>query len=111
MFTFDPTIKAGDILQITAFIGVGISAYYGVKAKIAEVAATQKLMSTTYDMRLNFIDATLENARLDLKNSSNQDTQIAQLRKEVDELKHWRGFVSPDGEYDRAGRRTPYAPA
>lgn len=108
MITFDPTVKLGDIFTIGAFLGVGITAYYGIKTKIAEVAATQKHMGATYDLRLNFIDATLENARVDLKNSSTQDAMIAQQRKEIDalwgklnELSHWKGFVNPSGEYRR----------
>lgn len=86
MFNFDPTVKLGDLLQITAFLGVGIAAYYGVKAKIQEVAASQVLMGTKYDMRLDYIDATLEDAKIETKNSTAQDLHIAQQRREIDTL-------------------------
>lgn len=108
MFSFDPTIKAGDLLQIAAFLCVGIGAYFGMKAKIAEIAATQKASSKIYDLRLSYIDAALEDAKLELKSSQTQDMHIAQQRKEIDklweivnELRHWKGFVNPSGEYDR----------
>ena len=101
MLTFDPTIRAGDISQIVVFIGVGIGAYYRVRAQIALVAAEQARTHALHEMRLAYIDATLENSRMDLRNAGVQDMQIAQLRKELDELKHWKGFVSPDGEYRR----------
>lgn len=117
MMNFDPTFRAGDIVQIVTFLGVGISAYYGIKAKIAEIAANQELNKTTTNMRLDVIDATLEDAKMDLKNSQSQDLHIAQQRSEldrlwklVDDLRHWRGFANPDGEYDRAGGRVVMKP-
>jgi hypothetical protein len=110
MVSFDPTFRLGDLVQITAFLGVGISAYYGIKAKLAELAAKQELNKTTTEMRLDIIDATLEDAKMDLKNSQAQDLHIAQQRSEIDriwklleDLRHWKGFVNPDGEYDRRG--------
>lgn len=114
MFSFDPTFRAGDVIQIVAFIGVGIAAYYAMKAHIAEIAATQNLMAARYDLRLDYIDATLEDAKMELKNSQTQDMHIAQMRAEIDkqwqiieELRHWKGFINPDGEYDRRGRIRP----
>lgn len=115
MFAFDPTIKAGDIIQITVFIGVGISAYYGIKSRIQGIASTQESQTKIYDLRLAYIDAALENAKSDLKSTAAQDLHIAQQRVEidklwkiVDELRHWKGFVQPDGEFDRTGRRVPF---
>lgn len=111
MFSFDPTFRAGDLIQIVAFLGVGIGAYYAMKAHIAKLEAGQILMSARYDLRLDYIDATLEDAKLEMKNSQAQDMHIAQQRVEIDklwdiinELRHWKGFVNPDGEYDRQGK-------
>lgn len=108
MFTFDTSIRMGDVIQIVAFLIVGIGAFYGVKAKLAEVVQNQVHMSKIYDLRLSYIDATLEDAKNELKTSQSQDNQIAQHRIEIDklwkiidELRHWKGFVNPSGEYRR----------
>ena len=113
---FDPTFRAGDILTLLMLAGGGASAYYGIKAKIAEVAANQKLNKVATDMRLDVIDATLEDAKMDLKNSQAQDMHIAQQRSELNkiwdllnDLRHWKGFVNPDGEYSR-NSQTPVRP-
>lgn len=106
--TFNNEIRLGDVLLVLAFMGSIIGAYYALRAKIVETNSNVTLLKETHGLRLDYIDAALEDAKVELKSSATQDMQISQLRRELDELKHWKGFVAPDGEYDRSGTRKPF---
>lgn len=106
--TFNNEIRLGDVLLVLAFMASIIGAYYALRAKIVETNANVTLLKETHGLRLDYIDAALEDAKVELKSSATQDMHITQLRRELDELKHWKGFVTPDGEYDRSGTRKPF---
>jgi hypothetical protein len=36
-----------------------------------------------------------------------QDQRLNDLDRRIEELRHWRGFISPNGEYDRHGKVIP----
>jgi hypothetical protein len=33
-----------------------------------------------------------------------QDQRMTDLDRRIEELRHWRGFITPNGEYDRSGK-------
>lgn len=121
MITFDPSIRLGDLLGVITIVVVTIGAYYRMSNKIDLQGAVQKAaiknLSDLHELRLDHIDAALEDAKVETGTSKLQEMQLIQLRKEVDqlwerfkeifdkieELRHWKGFANPSGEYRRDG--------
>lgn len=104
MIQFDPTLRLGDVGLLIGYIAGGFVAYYKLKEKIT----ASHFKHEAANERLDRIEAQIEDAKHDLKNSQAQDLHLAQHRSEInriwdllEDLRHWRGFVNPDGEYMR----------
>lgn len=99
---FDGTFRIADIVSIVIFLGVGLGAYYNIKAIL-------KL----FGYRLDVIDASIEDLQKETKNGNVQDAEIARLRADtsllhqmVFDLQRGRGYVEKEinGEYTRQGK-------
>lgn len=93
------TVNLKDIMQFMFLIGGMFGAYYAVKSRIT-------ILEQLHGLRLDRIDGTIAAMSTDMKTQGKQDTEITQLRREIDQnrrsierLRHWKDFVTPDGEY------------
>lgn len=102
MFSFDGTVRAGDLLSLVGFLVVGLGAYHNIKG-------TLKL----FGFRLDIIDASIEDLKTETKSGSLQDAEITRLKNDMDratqqifELQRGQGYVQRriDGPYTRSGK-------
>ena len=84
MFTFDPSIKLGDILTIASFVGMGVAAYYKVKADLR-----------VHNVRLTSVETACVQMAATLTQVAVQDNRLVNLENDVRELRHGEGFVLP----------------
>lgn len=93
MFSFDPTIKLGDLLTVASFLGVGLSAFYKLKGNLE-----------MHNLRLNNIEVILKNNSETMKIVATQNVEIQHIKDDIRELKHGEGFVFPLANAKPAGR-------
>jgi hypothetical protein len=98
---FSSEVRVGDLLVVAGFVGTGIAFFSNLKNRINVV-----------DLKMTYIEAQLEDLQMATKNNNLIEERLIQkgnlieaLTKRVDELAHWKGFISPDGEWARYGRR------
>lgn len=90
--TFEGTIRAGDLITFVGFLVVGLGAYFSIKE-------TLKL----FGYRLDIIDASIEDLKVDFGNGKVQDAEIERLKKDMErhsqqifELQRGKGYVLAD---------------
>lgn len=88
--TFDGSIRLGDLVSFCGFLIVGLSAYYSIKE-------TLKL----FGFRLDIIDASIEDLKIDFGNGKVQDADIERLKRDMEratqqifELQRGQGYVN-----------------
>jgi hypothetical protein len=87
----DWTISLGNLLQIGAFVVVGIGAFFAVRSDIRVLRHdVQKI-----DLRQDGLQTTLTNMSTVLTTVAVQDTRLTMAEKTIDELRHGQGFVNP----------------
>ena len=86
---FDGTIRAGDLISLIGFLIVGLGAYYNIKGTLR-----------LFGFRLDIIDASIEDLKVETKNGSLQDADINRLkedtgllRKQVFNLQMGKGLI------------------
>lgn len=73
---FDGTIRAGDLISLLGFIIVGLGAYYNIKGTLR-----------LFGFRLDIIDASIEDLKIETKNGSLQDASIERLKEDTNLLR------------------------
>lgn len=87
----DWTISVGNLLQVAAFLVVGLSAFFALRTDIRVLRHDMKNVQEQQDTlsdTMNHVSATLTTVAV-------QDERITQLSKTVDEMRHGQGFVNP----------------
>lgn len=90
-FMIDWTVSVGNLLQVFAFLVVGVGAFFALRADIRilrhDLKGVQQQQETLGETMVH-VSATLTTVAV-------QDERITQLSKTVDEMRHGQGFVSP----------------
>lgn len=101
---FDPTVKLGDVLTLVGFFGVGITAFVNIKSTLK-----------FFGLRLDIIDASVEDLQRDFGNAKVQDNRLDRLEKDTErnaqqifEMQRGQGFIQREvsGPYSRTGKTT-----
>lgn len=90
-FSFDATIKLGDLLTIASFLGVGVSAYISIRERLN----TGQLVMQGMQKEIVNIQETLKATASTLTIVATQKVEIEHLKQDITELKHGQGFVLP----------------
>lgn len=97
MFTFDATIKLGDVMTVLGIVGGGFTFLFAMKGEIKLLTREIALQSKTLEVhseRIGKVEAVLVK-------QAQQDTRIQMVEKHVDELRHGEGFVRGSRGVDR----------
>lgn len=87
----DWTVSVGNMLQVAAFLVVGVGAFFAVRSDIRVLRHDLKNVQQQQDAlsdTMNHVSATLTTVAV-------QDERISQLSRQVDEMRHGQGFVNP----------------
>lgn len=87
----DWTISVGNLLQVFAFVIVGIGAFYTLRGDIRILRHDVKNIQ---QQQVGLVE-TMANISSTLTMVAVQAEQINQLRQTVDEMRHGQGFVNP----------------
>lgn len=106
--TFDGTISVGNLLTALAILGGYIAVAYKTSVNVAQ-----------HDFRINALEKAHEAVASGLKQLSSvlemlarQDERLMMMRRDIEELKHGRGFVIQDfNEYGHLAPGTPPKPS
>jgi len=90
-FSFDATIKLGDLITIASFLGVGITAYINIRERLN----TGQLVMQSMQKEIVNIQETLKLTANTLTLVATQRVEIEHLKQDIVELKHGHGFVLP----------------
>jgi hypothetical protein len=95
--TFDGTITMGNLLQIVAFVGVGLFAFFRVQNKLDLLG-----------FRVGMMEVATNQITGILQTMASQSQQISTLEREVADLRRGKGWVQRDldGEYVKGGKIT-----
>lgn len=87
---YEGVIRTGDLISFVGFLVVGLGAFFSIKE-------TLKLIG----FRLDIVDASIEDLKLDFGNGKVQDADIERLKKDMDrvtqqvfELQRGEGYVN-----------------
>lgn len=87
----DWTITLGNLLQIVAFLAVGIGAFYAVRSDLRVLRHDVQNLGNRQDG----MQTALTNISTVLTTVAVQDVRLAMVEKTVDELRHGQGYVNP----------------
>jgi hypothetical protein len=99
----DPTIRVTDLVTTGALIMGGLAFLWSMKNEIRMLSRDVRLHS----VKLDKLEAVIKDLAVQEQRMVEQDRRITDQGRQIEELRHWRGFVNPDGEYDRQGRVRP----
>jgi hypothetical protein len=89
----DPTIRVTDLVTAFIFLTGGIWFIWSMRNEVRMLARDVRVHS----MKLDKLEAVITSLAV-------QNQRLNDLDKRIEELRHWRGFVNPNGEYDRYGK-------
>jgi hypothetical protein len=87
----DWTISVGNLLQVVAFLVVGIGAFFALRTDIRILRHDMKSIQVVQDAQAE----TMANISSALATLAVQGERLNQLSKTVDEMRHGQGFVNP----------------
>lgn len=87
----DWTLSIGNLLQIAAFMVVGVGAFFTLRGDIRILRHDLKNMQQQQEGLAD----TMSNISATLTTVAVQDERITQMAKTIDEMRHGQGFVSP----------------
>jgi hypothetical protein len=86
---FELTIRLGDMISFAGFLIVGVSAFYNIKTTLG-----------LFGLRLDMIDASIEDLQRDVKDGTTHEHRIVRLEKDTErhaeqihELQRGQGYV------------------
>lgn len=82
MFSVDYTITIGNIIEIAAFLGGGLFAFFTMRADINVIRNDVGYLQRSFE-RLSAI----------LTQVAVQDARISMIEKDVDEMRHGQGYI------------------
>jgi hypothetical protein len=91
--SIDPTIRWTDILTLIVFTVGGLAFLWTMRGELKLLAHDVKAQGAKID-KLEVVITQL----------AVQDQRMTDLDRRIEELRHWRGFIKPNGEYDRHGK-------
>lgn len=87
----DWTISVGNLLQIIAFVGGGVWAFFALRADVRVV----KHDMSNIKQRQDDLNEAFTQLGTILTKVAVQDQRLVAIEKTVDELRHGQGFVNP----------------
>ncbi len=88
----DPSVRVGDILTLLLFTVGGLGFVWSMRGDIRMLARDVKAHGEK-----------IENLQIVITTQAVQTQRMDDLDRRLEELRHWRGFINPNGEYDRHG--------
>ncbi len=73
---FNMEISIGNMISVVAFVGVGVTAYFNFKSEL-------KTQLSVHQLRLDWIDAAIEDAARELKATAVTNWRLASLEEQV----------------------------
>ena len=87
----DWTISIGNLLQVAAFLVVGVGAFFAVRSDIRVLRHDVK----NIEQRQDSLGETMNHLSTVLTTVAVQDNRIGAAERMIEEMRHGQGFVNP----------------
>ena len=89
----DTSIRASDFITLLGFTVVGLGFVWSMRGDLKMLARDVQ----AHGAKIEKLEAVITQLAV-------QDQRIIDLDRRIEELRHWRGFINANGEYDRHGK-------
>jgi hypothetical protein len=91
--SIDPSIRVGDILTLALLTVGGLGFLWSMRGDLKLLAREVQ----AHGVKIDKLEVVITQLAV-------QDQRMTDLDRRIEELRHWRGFIKPNGEYDRHGK-------
>lgn len=91
--SIDPSIRVGDILTLVVLTVGGLGFFWNMRGDLKMLAGQVQ----AHGVKIDKLEVVITQLAV-------QDQRMTDLDRRIEELRHWRGFIKPNGEYDRHGK-------
>lgn len=91
--TFDASVRISDVITLLVLSIGGLAFLWSLRGDMKMLARDVMAQGN----KIEKLEAVITSLAV-------QDQRMTDLDRRIEELRHWRGFVNPNGEYDRQGK-------